>query len=325
MGKPITRLNPRIESSVQKILFKEAIQMLITIAMLLPENRVVKRGVKPYDYRKVLVLCLMRILLKKTYADYEIEMRTDPRICSLLQPQILPSKSTIQRAMSTMKMDLLREINKIIVGEWTNRKLNILIDASGIRIIGRSVWYSIRAKKPISRRECDKVHLATCSDTMLILNWFITEGKKNDCPFFVRLLSPFQWLGRVIADAGYLSRENYQHVADKKGSAFIPFKKNSTAKPKSHPAWKAAFYLWKLLPMVFKGIYNQRSKVECVFSVLKKRWGDKLSSRKTYIRRREMAIRFIAYNIRLILMLNYAKQHNLSLWVRAKKLSLIHI
>lgn len=319
MGKPITRLNPRIESSIQKILFSEAIQMLITLTMLLPEKTEVRRGVKPYDYRKVAVLCVMRILLRKTYADYEIEMRTDERICKILGLQILPGKSTIQRAMSLMKMDLLREINRLIVGEWINRKLSILIDASGIRIIGRSIWYSIRAKKPISRWECDKVHLATCSDTMLILNWFITEGKKNDCPFFVRLLAPFHWLGRVIADAGYLSRENYQYVAEKKGSAFIPFKKNSTAKPKSYPAWKAAFWLWKILPSMFKGIYNQRNKVECVFSVLKKRWGDKLNSRKAYIRRREMALRFIAYNVRLIVMLNYARENNLSLWVRAKR------
>ena len=319
MGKPITRLNPQIESSVQKILFKEAIQMLLTIAMLLPKNIEVKRGVKPYDYRKIIVLCILRVLFKKTYADYEIEMRTDERICRLFGLQILPGKSTIQRAMSSVKMDLLREINKLIVGEWINRKLNILIDAAGIRILGRSIWYSIRTRKSMSRRECDKVHLATCSDTMLILNWFMTEGKRNDCPFFVRLLAPFQWLGRVIADAGYLSRENYQHVADKKGSVFIPFKKNSTAKPKGHPAWKAAFWLWKILPMVFKRIYNQRSKVECVFSVLKKRWGDQLYSRKTYIRRREMALRFIAYNIKLVVMLNYAQKHNLSLWVRAKK------
>lgn len=319
MGEPITRLNPRVESQVQRILFVQAIELILKIVMILPEVNSVKPGPKPYDYRVVLSLCIFRILLRKTYADYEIEMRTDPRICSALGMKILPGKSTLQRGMNKMKMDLLREFNRILVQEWTFRKLNILIDASGIRIIGRSIWYSIRSKKPISRRECDKVHLATCSDTMLILNWFITEGKKNDCPFFTRLLKPFRSLGRVIADAGYLSRENYQFVADKNGFAFIPFKKNSTGKPMSCPAWKFAFNLWKAVPMLFKGIYNQRSKVECVFSVLKKRWGDQLNSRKVYPRRREMALRFIAYNIRLIIMLNYANKHNLSLWVRAKK------
>ena len=320
MGKPITRLNPQIESRIYKILFSEALKILLTIVTLLPQEEIHnKRGPKPYDHRIILVLCIFRILLRKTYADYEIEMRTDSRICKILGLQILPGKSTIQRAMSTIKMDLLRKINKFLVGNWIKRKLNILVDASGIRILGRSVWYSIRAKKPISRRECDKVHLAICSDTMLVLNWFITKWRRNDSPFFKKLLKPFRILGRVLADAGYLSRENYQHVADKNGSAFIPFKKNSTAKPKNSPAWKFAFRLWKLLPRVFKGIYNQRSKIECVFSVLKKRWGDKLYSKKAYIRRREMAFRFIAYNLKLIVCLNYARKNNLSLWVRAKR------
>lgn len=319
MGEPITRLNPQIESQIQGILFKKAIELLLTIVMFLPKETHKKRGPKPYDYRIVLILCIFRIFLRKTYADYEIEMRTDQRIYIAFGMQILPGKSTLQRGMATIKMDLLREINKFLVGEWAKRKLNILIDASGIRIIGRSIWYSIRAKKPISRRECDKIHLATCSDTMLILNWFITEGKKNDCPFFKRLLAPFKFLGIVLADTGYLSRDNYQYVVDKKGSAFIPFKKNSTAKPKSNPAWKFAFNLWKFLPSLFKGIYHQRSKVECIFSSLKKRWGDKLYSRKLYVRRREMALRFIAYNLKLVICLNYAKENNLSLWVRAKK------
>lgn len=319
MGEPKTRLNPQVESQVQRILFVQAIELILKIAMILPKVIYNNPGPKPYDYRMVLSLCIFRILLRKTYADYEIEMRTDSRICKALGLQILPGKSTIQRGMTNLKMNLLREFNRALIQEWVNRKLNILIDASGIRIIGRSIWYSIRAKKPISRRECDKVHLATCSDTMLILNWFITEWKKNDSPFFTRLLDPFKFLGRVLADAGYLSRKNYQHVADKKGSAFIPFKKNSTAKPKSNPAWKFAFNLWKALPMLFKGIYNQRSKVECVFSALKKRWGDQLCSRKAYLRRREMALRFISYNVKLVICLSYAREHNVCLWIRAKK------
>ena len=76
-------------------------------------------------------------------------------------------------------------------------------------------------------------------------------------PFFKKLLNPFRWLGEVLADAGYLSRKNYQFVTDRKGAVFIPFKKNSTAKPKSNPAWKSAFQLWKAVPMIFKGIYNR--------------------------------------------------------------------
>ena len=319
MGKPITRLNPKVESSIQRIFLEKVIGSLLFVVMGLPEQQQLKRGPKPYDSRKILLICVLRVLLRKTYADYEIEMRRDIRICKVLGLKMLPSKSTIQRGMNSLTMDLLREFNRLLIQKWINRKLNILIDASGIRIVGRSIWYSLRIKQDISRRECDKIHLAVCKDTLLVLNWFITEGKKHDSPFFKKLLDPFKWLGEVLADAGYLSRENYQFVVDRNGSAFILFKKNSTAKPKSYPAWKFAFNLWKALPMIFKGIYNQLSKVEMVFSVLKRRYGDNLYNRGAYRRRREFALRLISYNMKLIICLEYAKEHNLSCWVRAKQ------
>ena len=115
-------------------------------------------------------------------------MQTDSRFYNALGLVILLGKSTLQRFMAKLDMNLLRIFNQLLIEKWTNKKINASIDASGIRIVGRSIWYSIRTKMKIYRRDCDKVHLATCNDTMLILNWFVTKWKKNDSPFFIRLL-----------------------------------------------------------------------------------------------------------------------------------------
>jgi len=64
-------------------------------------------------------------------------------------------------------------------------------------------------------------------------------------------------------------------------------------------------------------IYYQRNKVEAVFSALKRRYGDQLYCRKWYTRRREMAMRFIAYNVRIIIGIQIAREKNIPLWVRA--------
>jgi hypothetical protein len=80
--------------------------------------------------------------------------------------KILPDKSTLQRNIASIKMNLLKQINQILLAKWIDRKLNVSLDASGIRILGRSICYSIRIKRDVSRRECDKIHLATCNDTM---------------------------------------------------------------------------------------------------------------------------------------------------------------
>lgn len=317
MGKPNIRLNPTIESQSERTLLVSSAKLLLKIALLLPEKKHIERGQKPYDYRIVLVLCILRILLRKTYKDYEIEMRSDPRICSVLDLKLLPSRSTIQRGMEMFNMKLLREFNFLLVKDHVRKHVNLLLDASGISIVGRSVWYSIRAKKKISRKECDKVHIAACNDQLLIYNWFITNRKKNDCPFFIRLLSIFKTVGLVIADPGYLSRKNVQHVVDKGGSPFIWIKKNVTLKAKNSFAWKSMIRLFRAFNFLFKGIYNQRSKIECIFSALKRRYGDKLYSKKWYIRRREMALRFISYNVKLIIYITYAKENNMNCWVRA--------
>ena len=317
MGKPNLQLNPLVESRCERILLETSASMLLALAMLLPERRHCKRGQRPHDYRVVLALCILRILLRKSYKDYEIETRRDPRLCRIFGMDVLPSRSSLQRGMAMFSMGLLREFNQALIKKFLRPRVNALLDASGIRVIGRSIWYSIRVKKRISRRECDKVHIAVCRDQLLILNWLITNRKKNDCPFFVKLLKPFKKLGLVIADPAYLSRKNVQYVVDKGGSPFIWIKKNVTLRAKNSFAWKAMIRLFKTFQPLFKGIYNQRSKVECVFPALKKRYRDQLYSRSWYVRRREMAIRFIAYNVRLTIYITYAKHNNLNCWVRA--------
>lgn len=318
MGEPNLRLNPKIESSVQKTFLVKAMQLLLSIVMLLPSMKT-KRGTKPYDYRIVIALCILRILLRKTYADYEIEMRTNTLISNLLGLKNLPSKSTIHRGMQNLTMTLLYELNKLIIKNQLKRILNIIIDASGIRTDKRSTWFCLRIKKEISKTDCDKLHLAICADLLLILNWRITAGKKNDCPFFKILLKPFKTLGIVFADRGYLSKANFQLCMDKKGCAFIPFKKTSTGKPAGSPAWKFAFNLWKKCKWIYESIYHQRSKVECVFSVIKKRFGDKVNCRSAIMRRKEIALRLIAYNLRILICYEYANENNLPLWVRVNK------
>jgi len=318
MGEPNLRLNPKIESSVQKILLVKATQILLSIVMLLPSMKP-KRGTKPYDYRIVIALCILRILLRKTYADYEIEMRTNSLISNLLGLKNLPSKSTVHRGMENLTMNLLYELNFLLIKDQLKRILNIIVDASGIRTDKRSTWFCLRIKKEISKKNCDKLHLAICADLLLILNWRITAWKKHDCPFFEILLKPFKILGIVFADKGYLSRANFQLCMDKKGCLFSPFKKNSRGGSRGSSAWKFAFNLWSKCKWIYESIYHQRSKVESVFSVIKKRFGDKVSCKSAIMRRKEIALRLIAYNLRILICYQYANENHLPLWVRVNK------
>jgi len=274
------------------------------------------KGRKPYDYRIVLVLCILRIVLRKKYADYETEMRTDKRLLEMLNMKQLPCKSTINaytRHYFTLK--LLSNFNRQLVNAWIKKPVDLLLDASGIRLVGRSIWFCIRTKQKIRKKDCDKIHIAVSNCSLLIANFKISNSKRNDSPFLRKLLKPFNVLGLVLVDKGYSNKTNAGYVAKKQGAFFSPFKKN--ANPTGLNVWAYLKKTWTVFPSICKGIYNQRSKVEAVFSALKRRYGDQLHARLWYMRRREMAMRFIAYNVRIIVGIQIAREKNIPLWVRS--------
>jgi hypothetical protein len=316
MGKPNIRLNPQIDSVRSRVLLERAVKILFAIALMLPAPKEsTGKGRRPYDYRIVLVLCILRILLRKRYSDYESEMRFDKRLMEMLWITKLPCKSTINNYDLIVSLKLLSSFNTRLIDAWIKKPVDLLLDASGIRLVGRSIWFCIRTKQMIRKKDCDKIHIAVSLCSLLIANFRITNSKKNDSPFMRKLLKPFEKLGLVLVDMGYSGKQNAEYVANKEGAFFSPFKKNAC--PKGLNTWAYMYRMWSAFSTICESIYHHRNKVEAVFSALKNRYGDQLYATKWYTRRREMAMRFIAYNVRIIIGIQIARERNIPLWVRA--------
>lgn len=316
MGKPTMRLNPKVESTRNRTLLEKALPILVTYAFLLPKAPRKGRGRPAFDYRSILVLSIIRIMLKKTYADYDTFLRTDWRLKEMLNLKNLPCKSTLNNYdIRYFTMHLLVSLNHKLLKDWLKKPTDFLLDASGIRINGRSVWYSIRTKRQIRKKECDKVHIAVTDCYLLIANFRITSRKRNDSPFLRSLLKAFNDIGLVIADKGYSSKTNALFVIKKGGAFFSPFKSNHT--PKGFNGWAWLSQMWKAFEVASRSIYNKRNRVEAVFSALKRRYGDHLGGTKWFTRRREMALRFIAYNLRVIVAIQISREKEVPFWVRA--------
>lgn len=320
MGKHIMRLNPKIRSQVNKHLLVLALSLLWHLSAVIkpPRGYYKNKGRKPYEWRIVFCLCILRVVLVKKYDQYEAEMETDPRLLSFFNVDKLPSRSTIHRATQLMNVAYLRYVMTELVKPYTKKAVDLLLDATGISLMSRSIWYNMRLGKKVMKRDCYKLHAAISLCWGLILNWRISVGKRHESPFLISLLRPFVKLGLVIADKGYSSRKNLQYIVDKLGAPFIKFKENATARSKRYPAWKIQYYFYKTMRFVWNMIYSKRNRIENVFSVLKGVWGDKLYTHNKRRRMRELVLRFIAYNTRQILYIQYSRKHNLPLWVRAK-------
>lgn len=253
------RLNPQIDSIRNRVLLQRGIELLLSIASLLPTKKMTGKGRRPFDYRIVLVLCILRILLKKRYSDYESEIRTNNTIKALLNLDSLPCKSTINNYTKLFSLSSLYKFNEKLIESYIKKPVDLLIDASGIRLVGRSIWFCIRTKQKIRKKDCDKIHIAICHRSLLIANFRITNSRRNDSPYLRKLLEPFNRLGLILVDKGYSGKKNAEYVAKKEGAFFCPFKKN--ADPSGLNVWSYLYTLWSVFGELCKQIYNQRSRV----------------------------------------------------------------
>jgi len=102
---------------------------------------------------------------------------------------------------------------------------------------------------------------------------------------------------------------------DKKGKPFLWFKANATGKAKGYPAWQISFKAYTDNPDEWMDEYHIRSMVEAVFSSIKRCFGPDIKSIKGWLKRRELAIKVLAYSIKRVLYIERAKELGIPLWV----------
>jgi len=128
MGKPNIRLNPQVESMRYRVLLQKATELLLSIALLLPPPKErTGRGRRPFDYRVMLVLGILRTLFRKRYADYESEMRFDKRLMEMLKLEDLPCKSTLNYYDLQLKLGLLSSFNRKLIDAWIKKPVDLLL------------------------------------------------------------------------------------------------------------------------------------------------------------------------------------------------------
>lgn len=77
-------------------------------------------------------------------------------------------------------------------------------------------------------------------------------------------------------------------------------KANATDKAKGYPAWQISFRAYSDNPDEWMDEYHIRSMVEAVFSSLKRCFGPDIKTIKGWLKRRELAIKVLACNIKRV-------------------------
>ena len=314
MGCAKKRINPTVANHVNRNFIADFTKAVIkAVHQLPPPWKTNKNGRKGHDPQTVAIGCLLKVGFNQTYDSIEAHMKDSETLkqhCASL-----PGHSVIQRGMKRLSITYIRKVMNRVTRFLRRKKMNIAVDSSGFSTHNSSTWYDIRIKRQGGRKDCIKLHISIDVDTGVI-HWFtITSWNRHDSKEFEHLIRHLPELGNVLGDKAFSSRNNCQLVADKNGTPYLCFRKNATSKAKGKPAWIISFRSHKRDTDAWLAVYHLRSIIESVFSSIKKRWGSFLHSRKRWMQKRELALKVFSYNVKQVLMVRYAKERKVPLWI----------
>ncbi len=192
-----------------------------------------------------------------------------------------PVHTTIVRFVNKIK----KQINQLL---GIRQAVNVAVDATGFELESKSyyyrdVWNSNRRQKA---KRYMKLSLSVDTDKLLILDYKIRKKLRNDQIDFMQILQNLK-VNNVFADKGYDSRKNRQFVINKLHAIpVIPVRRHTN------------FYGYSKGSRKIDGRnYHQRSKVETIFSMIKRKYGSILRNRTFATQKVELVSKLIAHNV----------------------------
>jgi transposase len=148
-----------------------------------------------------------------------------------------------------------------------------------------------------------KAHICTGVETNVITGVEITEGNGADSPHFISLLNEAARNGftmeEVSADKAYNSADNYNAVQAVGGTAYIPYKSNTTAHSWTNKTklWRRMFHYFQLNQEEFLEHYHLRSNVESTINMVKSKFTDIIRSKDGVAQKNEVLLKILCHNI----------------------------
>ena len=211
-----------------------------------------------------------------------------------LQLSHVPHYTTLQKFSSRVNGTLLEKIISSFILLLTNiRKIFTGIDSTGFKITHASQYYAERTKM---RRKYAKLSIGADVLQQIICTIKIrrapTRHDNIDFKPIITKTSEILPLSVVTADKAYDSEENHVLVRELlHGFSII------STRYESVPLWKTHGRYRKQMKCGYsKLLYGQRNKNETIVSVIKRLFGEHITSRLVRTQNRELSFRCIAYN-----------------------------
>ena len=212
-----------------------------------------------------------------------------------LQLSHIPHYTTLQKFAARINGTLLEKIISSFILLLTNiRKIFTGIDSSGFKATHASQYYAERTK--LRRRKYIKLSLGADVLKQIICIIKIRRApKRHDNidfqPLIIKIAKTLP-LSVVTADKGYESEDNHVLVREMLHAfSVIPPRYQRVSIWRTHGKYRK-----QMKRGYCKVLYNQRNKNETIISVIKRLFGEHITSRLVRTQNRELSFRCIAYN-----------------------------
>jgi IS5 family transposase len=240
-----------------------------------------KRGA-PFHYRPALMVCMLTLKAVYHLSNRETEglMRS---LLRLMGPaRRVPDHTTLSRRGRQLKVPL--------ASLPARGPVHLLLDSSGLQIQGVSPWREWQQarwrKAQAGRQDFRKIHLAVNADAQEFVAVELTDKFEHDKNLVEALLQPVaDPIGQVTADGNYDFDTSREAIRARGARDLIPPRANAVIDPR-HPRPERDAALRQIARLGSRKAwkkrvgYHRRSLIETAFSRLKRRLGQRLSSRE---------------------------------------------
>lgn len=205
------------------------------------------------------------------------------------------------------KMEILTPYLKHLIVESSlplkGVEFDFAADSSGFCTGQYNKWLHAKygAAKVINKENWLKVHLMCGVKTNIVTSVEVTSRNAGDSPQFAHLVEQTSRnfvMNQVSADKAYSSSKNMQLVLVKGAQPFIAFRSNANAKGKQQSAvWKRMYHFFQYNQEYFAEQYHKRSNVEATFSMIKRKFGERLRNKTHTAQVNEVLCKILAHNL----------------------------
>jgi transposase len=248
---------------------------------------------KDYNQHQLLALLVFKEYLGARYREIIELVEVMDAIQTRLGISRIPHFTTLCKFSSRISSSILTEIHKQATNfsyRDTGRVPTIAIDSTGFPTEYFSYYYSMRTEK--TRKDFIKISLAVDTEKQTILGAKITKSRQHDTKHAKPLLrNTWKKAECYVLDRGYDSEQIHLQIRTEiHAKSIIPIRD-----------WNADYVKGEFRKEMANDFdrerYGQRNKVETVFSVIKRRFGDDIKSRLYRNQVKELKLKCIVYSV----------------------------